>query len=398
MKLKQLVIIAGGRGTRMEPLSSVIPKPLIRINGKTFLWHLIRNGKKFGFTDFVVLTGYKSEMFDAFENELAELDVKISIIPSDPDLSPLERLRTHVYAYNELFTVAYSDNLIQETPIERKHFESFNSGISFLAYQGIGYHRKRNVKLDEFGNFEDYLDKPTTNFETHVINLGWINLEKKYLSQQENTNKSLENYLLSRNKSDVKCTVTNNLYYSIGTLDRIAKTSQYLDEGRRVIFLDRDGTLNQRAPKAEYVLNKKDFKWINNSVEGLELCNKLNLEVYVITNQPAVARGLVTKASIDGLHSWLIMEAARNFGRIDAIFACMHGWDEGCKCRKPGVGLFQEAQHIYDINLNNSVYIGDDSRDKQAADRLGIRFIGVESQDFDLKSEILDWLRNGANK
>jgi D-glycero-D-manno-heptose 1,7-bisphosphate phosphatase len=79
-------------------------------------------------------------------------------------------------------------------------------------------------------------------------------------------------------------------------------------------------------------------------------------------------------------------------GRIDAIYHCPHGWDEGCACRKPAPGMLFQAQRVFDLDLSRVSFVGDDERDGQAAEAAGCRF--VPAADGVPLSEIADRIIN----
>ena len=99
----------------------------------------------------------------------------------------------------------------------------------------------------------------------------------------------------------------------------------------------------------------------------------------VVTNQACIARGLLTPESLDEIHSRMLAEAARAGGRIDGVFACPHGWNDGCPCRKPAPGLLFAAQREWALDLSKTWFCGDEDRDREAAAAAGCRFLPVDN-------------------
>jgi histidinol-phosphate phosphatase family protein len=93
--------------------------------------------------------------------------------------------------------------------------------------------------------------------------------------------------------------------------------------------------------------------------------------VIIVSNQAGIARGAMTEADLAAINDRLMMETLGLGGRIDAIYYCPHGWDDGCDCRKPKPGMLFRAQHDFDLDLSRTLFVGDDERDAEAADAAG---------------------------
>jgi histidinol-phosphate phosphatase family protein len=83
---------------------------------------------------------------------------------------------------------------------------------------------------------------------------------------------------------------------------------------------------------------------------------------------------MMTEADLAELHQWMQAEVAAAGGRIDGIYYCPHGWDDGCDCRKPKPGMLFRAQRDFHLDLTRTTFIGDDERDGEAADAAGTPF------------------------
>jgi histidinol-phosphate phosphatase family protein len=90
--------------------------------------------------------------------------------------------------------------------------------------------------------------------------------------------------------------------------------------------------------------------------------------VIVVSNQAGVARGAMTLADLEAVHEHMCADAS---GAVDRIYFCPHGWEDGCECRKPAPGMLFQAQRDFDLDLTRTPFIGDDERDRQAADAAG---------------------------
>ena len=114
---------------------------------------------------------------------------------------------------------------------------------------------------------------------------------------------------------------------------------------------------------------------------AISLLNKNEYTVILITNQPAVGKALITNTKLAEIHSAMNLKLALHGGQVDYVYACLHDWDEGCDCRKPRSSLFLDAQHDLDLKLDEMVYFGDQDRDREASENVGVRFIQVDEPD-----------------
>jgi D-glycero-D-manno-heptose 1,7-bisphosphate phosphatase len=173
--------------------------------------------------------------------------------------------------------------------------------------------------------------------------------------------------------------VTDHRYYSVGSLERLPFTEAFLGRHPTVI-LDRDGVLNRKPPKAQYVKSWQEFEWLPGAKSALRLFHERGFRVIVVSNQAGVARGELTEAELLCIHERMKQEAAEAGGAIEAIYYCPHNWDDGCECRKPKPGMIFQAQRDYCLDLSRIVFIGDDIRDVETAEAAGCSSILVSEE------------------
>ena len=137
----------------------------------------------------------------------------------------------------------------------------------------------------------------------------------------------------------------------------------------KVVFLDRDGVINTESDA--YIKSVTEFDPIPGSIAAVSRLTQAGWQVFVMTNQSAVARKMITLSGLEEIHQHLMGLVESAGGRIDAIYFCPHGPDQGCGCRKPKPGMFLEVQRQYTFDLSHSVMIGDSLRDMQVADNAG---------------------------
>jgi D-glycero-D-manno-heptose 1,7-bisphosphate phosphatase len=149
-------------------------------------------------------------------------------------------------------------------------------------------------------------------------------------------------------------------------------SAQPLAANVRHLILDRDGVLNQEAPDHGYILRPEDFRWLPGSLQALVTLTGFGLRLSIATNQSAVGRGLMTAQDLDQVLAVMLAEARAAGARIAGVFVCMHAPGEHCDCRKPAPGLILSALQESGIPAAQTLLVGDDVRDVEAARAAGI--------------------------
>jgi mannose-1-phosphate guanylyltransferase / phosphomannomutase len=150
---------------------------------------------------------------------------------------------------------------------------------------------------------------------------------------------------------------------------------------RPAVFLDRDGTINEEV---DVLRDVKKLRLIRNAGKAITEINRLGYLAIVITNQPVIARGWLTHEGLGEVHDALRSKLARSGARLDAIYYCPHHpnanlpeYRKVCKCRKPGIKMFQDAAKDFDIDMKKSYMVGDHTRDILSGKNAGVTTIMV---------------------
>jgi D-glycero-D-manno-heptose 1,7-bisphosphate phosphatase len=142
-----------------------------------------------------------------------------------------------------------------------------------------------------------------------------------------------------------------------------------------LVLLDRDGTLNLKAPEGEYVTRPEALELLPGAAEAVRRLNDARVRVAVVTNQRGVALGHMSAADLAAVHSALHSQLAAATGaRVDALYHCPH--ERGtCECRKPEPGLLARAATEFHVAPVDTVMIGDAESDVEAGRRFGARTV-----------------------
>lgn len=140
--------------------------------------------------------------------------------------------------------------------------------------------------------------------------------------------------------------------------------------GRRAVFLDRDGVINADSP--DYIKGWSEFHFLPGSLEAMVNLYRAGLPVLIVTNQSALARGLISPAALSDLQDQMVNAIREAGGDVAGIYFCPHHPDDGCRCRKPRPGLVAQAAAEHGIDPTRSFLVGDSVRDIQCAESAGV--------------------------
>ncbi|KQP14205.1 D-glycero-beta-D-manno-heptose 1,7-bisphosphate 7-phosphatase [Pseudorhodoferax sp. Leaf267] len=137
----------------------------------------------------------------------------------------------------------------------------------------------------------------------------------------------------------------------------------------KLVILDRDGTINEDSD--EFVKTADEWIPLPGALEAIAKLNHAGWHVVIATNQSGLGRGLFDVVSLNAMHTKMHKQLAALGGRVDAVFYCPHAPDEGCACRKPKPGLFEQIGERLGVDLKGVPTTGDSVRDLQAGAAAG---------------------------
>lgn len=373
-KINQAVILAGGMGTRLRPITDTLPKPMIPMNGKPFLEYLVGMLKENGITEVVLLLGYLPQKVQEYFGDGSNFGLKIKYSVGDVSFETGKRLKDAEELIDQNFLLLYCDNY---WPLNLKKLVAYHNAHDVQAtvtlYTNKDNFSKSNTRLDDQGYVTLY-DKTRQEKSLSGVEIGFYILNKGIFDMMPETNFSFEKEILPKliERRQLAGYSTDHRYYSVGSLERLPVTEDFL-KPKKVVFLDRDGVINRKAPKADYIKTWKEFEFLSGSLEAMKRLTERGYELYIISNQAGIARQMMTEDDLTSIHQNMIQILETNGVKIKKIYYCPHGWDEGCECRKPKPGMFYQAGRENSINLSKAVFVGDDERDVLAGEAAGIK-------------------------
>jgi D-glycero-D-manno-heptose 1,7-bisphosphate phosphatase len=377
---RQAVIFAGGRGTRLGHLTYQRPKPMIEFHGRPFLDYLVELVREQGFERVLLLLGYLPDVIIDHFGDGRGFGVDITYDVTEPEDETSYRFQHALERslLDECFLLLYCDNY---WPMRFDDmwdaFRNRDVAAQVTVYANRDGYTRDGVRVGD-DDLVEVFDRDRTRPGLAGTEIGFAVVRRDDVASllpdpsrtgaQMPFEAAVYPELVDRRRLGAYC--TEHRYYSVGDQGRLSRTDHFLARHPAVI-LDRDGVLNVRPPRAQYVRRPEEFVWLPGALDALRHLHEAGYLVVVITNQAGVGRGEMTMDDLADVHAAMCRDAAEAGGSIDAIYFCPHDWDDGCACRKPKPGLLFQAQHDHDLDLSRTPFIGDDERDEQAARAAG---------------------------
>ena len=377
----QAVVLAGGLGVRMRPLTDSIPKPMIEFHGRPFLEYLVEQLRDQGIERVLMLLGYLPGVIQDHFGDGSRWGVEVAYAVSPPEVETGTRVRLALDAIDPVFMLLYCDNYwpMQLDRMWQRFADADPSALTTI-YRNTDHYSRDNVRLED-GRVAAY-DRSRTSPGLAGVEIGYAIMKRDVVRELLPTaDVALEEavYPALAARGELLAWPTDHRYYGIGSFERLPATTEFLAR-RPTILLDRDGVLNRRPARAEYIRRPEDFEWLPGALEALRSLTAGGYRLLVISNQAGVARGAMSEADLMAVEARMLDDARAAGGRIDGAYYCRHDWDAGCDCRKPLPGLLFQAQREHHLDLTRTPFIGDDDRDGQAAEAAGSPFMQVTDE------------------
>jgi histidinol-phosphate phosphatase family protein len=150
----------------------------------------------------------------------------------------------------------------------------------------------------------------------------------------------------------------------------------------KVVFLDRDGVINRYPGDRKYVTSWKGFRFLPGVKISLKKLAKAGCKVFVISNQAGIIKGIYSQRALNEITQNMINELALFDAGLDKVYYCIHRDQDNCRCRKPKIGMIEQALKEHNIPksaLKHGFLVGDTIRDIQTGKNAGCKTILVFS-------------------
>lgn len=430
----KVVIMAGGRGTRISELFPNIPKPLIPIDGVPVLEREIISLRDQGFTEIILTVSHMAEKIEKYFGDSSKLGVKIDYFVEETpfgNAGALVKMRADGRLAGD-FLLLNADSIFD---VDFNRFVDYHKKkgglVTLFTHPNSHPYDSGLIIADKDGRVERWLTKedPRPQWYKNRVNAGLHVINARVLDElvkdadrigtvDESSGKivkiDLDRQILKPlcGSGRMFCYDSPEYVKDMGTPERYRQvcvdfksgvvTAENLKNKQKAIFLDRDGTINKYVG---FLRNIDDFELLPGVTEAIRKINSSGYLAVVVTNQPVIARGEVTFEQLDEIHNKMETLLGQEGAYLDAIYFCPHHPDKGfegeipelkidCGCRKPKPGMLFRAAEDFNIDMNSSWMVGDGRIDIKAGQNAGCRtaLIGEEDygQDMNVKS-LLDF-------
>lgn len=404
----QVVIMAGGRGTRIASLNDEVPKPMIPLWNMPILEHQIRVLKEQGYTDIILSIGHLGWKIREYFGDGSRISpatgrpfgVSIRYVEENEPLGTAGALYYMKEQIEDDFLLLNGD-IIFDIDIRRfyKYHKEMGGYATIFTHpnshpydSGIIF-ADRNMRVTEWLHKEDarlwYRNR--VNAGLHMLSAEILRTPVFSKLHKTDLDRDILKPLISEGKliaydspEYVKDMGTPERYYEVAEDIRTGRVAaKNLSRKQKAVFLDRDGTLNRYV---SFLHNIEEMELIEGAAEAVRKINRSGYLAIVATNQPVVARGEVTIEELERIHQKMETLLGEKGAYLDAIYYCPHHPDKGfegeaaqfkieCQCRKPAPGMLLQAAKDYNIDLSASWMIGDRECDVLAGKNAGCRTI-----------------------
>ena len=352
----------------MRPLTDTMPKPMVPVNGRPFLDHLIGQMREQGVRRVLLLSGYRGEMIRQHFGDGERHGLVISYSHGPVEWETGRRLWEARPQIDGCFLLLYSDNF---APFNLEKLLGFHrsrpAAISLqLRPKGTG-----NIQVRPDGMVGTYDPSRTTAGLDHV-EIGYMLVERDAVFALFDHPDVSFSRILQRLVQDGRLAgmTSGDPYHSVSDPVRWKLAERYLAE-KRILLIDRDGTINRRPPRGTYVTQWQEFNWVDETVQAMRQLAAAGIRFIVLSNQAGIARGMVTAEAVAAINRQMVAELRAQQVEVIATYVCPHHWDDGCDCRKPAPGMFFQVAREHLLRIDRTAYVGDDVRDCLAADNAG---------------------------
>lgn len=398
----QVVVLMGGLGTRLGLKDR--PKAMADVHGIPFFDYELKLLKRWGFHKFLFLVGHQADAVKEYYGDGSSRQMKISYSHDGPvQLGTGGALYQAMELLEDDFLLLYGDSFMDldyQEVVYRYHMGKAAGkwGLMTLLHNENQYDRSNVV----YKNQELLLyDKKHPVSEMHYIDYGVSMLSKRVLEGAvagEAFDLADRLTLLSKEGKLAGQTVTKR-FYEIGTPKSYKEFCDYakrrFGELRPAVFLDRDGVINElcfceESGQLDSPFIPADFQYKEGILECLRFVQEQGFYLFIVTNQPAAAKGKVALTRLYDLNTWMIKDLREKGIYVDALCMCPHHPQGAghtketflirtCGCRKPGEAMITGLADIYGIDMEASYMLGDSYTDIIAGQRAGVKTVMLGS-------------------
>ncbi len=378
----EAIILAGGLGTRLREKFPDLPKCLVTVAGKPFLFFIINQLRKQGIEKFIFSLGYKSsQILEYLENHFPSLDYCFTIEKEPLGTGGAIKLALSKSSYDNVI-ITNGDTIFKSSigKLVETHIKNSSdctiltkSMKNFDRYGKIEINNKNRItKFNEKGFYKNGLINAGTyllnRYKFQNCNLPEIfSFEKDFLESRIN---SLNFYAAEGDGYFIDIGIPSD--YEIANVELKSKPFDVTSVDKKwTVFLDRDGVINKEIG-SDYVRTVDEFQFYPGALDAIKSIQGIFGRTIVVTNQRGVGKKIMSIEDLNNIHSFMLSSIIKSGGNIDAIFCCTSINEKDIN-RKPNPGMaFQALEKLPDIDLEKSIMVGNKLSDMEFARNAGM--------------------------
>lgn len=407
------IVMAGGKGTRIQSIASDIPKPMIAIDGEPVLEREIKSLRDQGFTDIIFTVSHMSSVIMNHFGDGSKFGVNIEYFNEEVPLGnagALFKLKEKIGT--EPFLLLNADAVFDVDFNRMADFHKSHGGlVTLFTHPNSHPYDSGLILSNDDGSVEKWLAKEDerskyyknrVNAGIHIIEPELLNLIDIDIDKIGTVGSDGKVFKVDLDRQLFKplagtgkmfCYDSPEYVKDMGTPERFYSVesdfkagivnSKNLKNKQKAVFLDRDGTINKYVG---FLKNIDEFDLIDGISTAIKRINRSGYLCIVVTNQPVIARGEVTFLELENIHNKMETLLGLEGAYIDGLYFCPHHPHKGyegevaelkidCDCRKPKPGMLLKAAKDFNIDLASSWMVGDGENDVKAGLAAGCKSI-----------------------
>ena len=394
----KVVIIAGGKGTRIKGIAEEIPKAMIPVAGKPVLEYQIELAKRYGFKEFIFLIGHLGKQIEKYFENGSNFGVNIDYYHEVEPLGTAGAFKEVEHLLTEDFWVFYGDTVMDIDMLRMLNFHRKQKADATLFLHPNDHPYDSDlVGINEHHKVTAFFSKPhdIRCYYRNLVNAALYILSPKMLNfipkgKKTDFGKNIFPIALEE-KAVIYGYVSPEYVKDMGTPERYYNVCNDIISGKVVrlnsnnprpaIFLDRDGVISKEV---NLLVHLDQLELLSGAAEAIKKINKSSYLAVIVTNQPVIARNFCSVEELRQIHNKLETLLGQEHAYVDAIYFCPHHPDKGypeerkeykidCECRKPKPEMLSNAKRDLNIDMSQSFMIGDREVDDGAGRNAGVK-------------------------
>ena len=387
--IEEALILAGGKGTRLQSIVSKLPKSMAPINGIPFLSYQFNLLLKHEIKTAYLAVGHLSELIKNYYGNSYQ-GINLEYIKENEPLGTggaISQAISHTKTNDIL--VLNGDSIFT---IDLKEF--FDSHVQKQADFSVALKKLKNfdrygvVKMDDNQKIIDFEEKQHQqeghiNGGVYILNklkFGSLKFPKAYSFEKEFLESQFNNFKFYGYPS-------TSYFLDIGIPEDYEQAQQdfksYKDweiDATWTLFLDRDGVINKQI-KGGYVTSEALFEFIPGVLDSIKTLSKIFGRIVIVTNQQCIGKGIISRQELESIHLAMCKDIEKANGKIDKVYYAPNLASENSELRKPNSGMAELAKNDFpEINFTKSVMVGDSISDIEFGNRKNMKTVLISNE------------------